>query len=353
MPYCRYIFNGITIDPNKNIRPCCHIQYHEDSIIHYDDFDFSAKTNFPKLAMAMKGDNWHPACVECQDSEKRDRDVPRSSRISSNNKYSDLPPGKFNLIDLKTSNTCNLSCRMCGPAVSSTWAQIVKRNPSIIEEFSFLHTDDKTHWDLDDNIMNYIKSAELLKFTGGEPFLIKDVKKVCKQLVEDRTVDTSKIRFILNTNGQVVLDQEWYDLLNSFKAEIHISVDGVGSRYEYIRPGSSWNLLQDFTGDLLEKFQGEVCISAVYQALNYIQFDEIHNWASSIGSIDCGVNEILYEPFFLNNSSVNPKIREKWGFPSIHDWDPQNFEKMKSFMARLDKIHGTDFQTECPELFDE
>lgn len=353
MPHCKFIFSGITVDPNKNIRPCCHIQSHEDSEIYYDDFDFSASTNFPELAIAMEGpDNWHPACIECRNSEEGDSERENSSRQIANRRYSELPPGQFNLIDLKTSNTCNLSCRMCHPGVSSSWKQIIKRNPDIVEDFIHLVGDDETHWDLDDRIINYIKNSELLKFTGGEPFLIKDVKKICKLLVEDRTIDTSKINLIINTNGQVILDSEWYDILNSYNTELHVSVDGVGSRYEYTRPGSNWNLLQDFMGNCQENFQGVIHVAGVYQALNYIQFDEIHKWAKS-WNCECGVDEILYDPFFLNNSSVNPQLREKWGFPTIHDWDPANFEKMKSFMARLDQIHGTDFQTECPEFFDE
>ena len=97
---------------------------------------------------------------------------------------------------------------------------------------------------------------------------------------------------------------------------------------------------------------GNITIAAISQALNYIQTDLLRDlpnrWKLKNGQ--SSVEETLYNPYFLNNSSVNPKLREKYGFTSLHDWDPNNFEKMKKYLERLDQVHNTDFITECPEF---
>jgi uncharacterized Fe-S cluster-containing radical SAM superfamily protein len=349
MPHCKFIYSGLTVDPNMEIRPCCHVQSNKDSYIKYNQFDFSVETNFPEMAESMKT-GWHPACTECSNLEAIGDESPRTKAEEN---YNDAPAGEYNLIDLKTSNTCNLTCVMCSPGFSSAWVQLLKKNPDIANNYSHLHfqPDEILHWDLDEKILDCIQNAELLKFTGGEPFLIKDVKKICKRLV-DSNIDTSTIKLIFNTNGNVTLNNEWYDILNSFDTEIHVSVDGVDRRYEYVRPNGSWSYLESFIGGLTENFYGNITIAAISQALNYIQTDLLRDlpnrWKLKNGQ--SSVEETLYNPYFLNNSSVNPKLREKYGFTSLHDWDPNNFEKMKKYLERLDQVHNTDFITECPEF---
>lgn len=355
MPYCTYLYNGLTIDSNTEVRPCCHIK-DTDIQKYLSDFDFTVDTNYPDIVEAMKT-GWHPACNECYNAEnditvrEEYRDSPRTR---ANKKYSDLPAGKYNLVNFKTSNTCNLACVMCGPGSSSAWLQIVKNNLHLGEDYPNLSQDDngKYSWPVTDEIINMLDQVELFKFTGGEPFLIKDNKRACLEIMKRRGGDVSDITLHIDTNGNVTLDDEWFDILNSFNTLISVSVDGVGSRYEYIRPGGSWSYLNEFIQILQERFNGEIVISPVAQALNYVQQDELREWAKGYG-LNAHPSEILYDPYFLNNSAVHPRIREKMGFHTIHDWEPENFEKMKVYLAKLDKIHGTDFRTECPEFFDD
>ena len=349
MPYCNYIYNALTIDTDTKIRPCCHVDdmYSIVKGVNIDNFDVNADTNFPKLAEAMKED-WHPACQICKDDEDIEK---YSARQRSNDEFERLPNGQYSVIDLKLSNTCNLACVMCGPGASSTWTQIVKQNPDITKYNKNLNGNNtKFNWTVDSKVHVLIQNARFLKLNGGEPFLIKDVKKICRSII-DSGRDVSNVKLEITTNGNVVLDDEWYDILNAFKTELYISVDGYGSRYEYIRPGSSWTMLLDFIHTTKQKFSGKIMIAVVAQALNYIQLPLMRKWAQDL-DVEIDISEILYHPYFLNISSVNPTLREKYGIESIHEWEPKNFEKMKLYLERLDQIHGTDFKKECGEFFD-
>lgn len=350
MPYCNYIYNGLTIDTDKQVRPCCHMDdnYPGMQDVWLDNFDHNADTNFPMLAKTMEN-GWHPSCQVCKDDEEIGK---YSARQRANTEFSKLPNGQYSMIDLKLSNTCNLACVMCGPGASSSWTQIVKQNADIVKYNEGLkNKSTRFNWEVTPAVFDMMKNADFLKFTGGEPFLIKDVKKICRSIVNSGR-DLSNVKLEITTNGNVVLDDEWYDILNAFKTELHISVDGYGSRYEYIRPGSSWTMLLDFIHTTKQKFNGYIMISVVAQALNYIQLPLMKKWSQEL-DVEIDISEILYHPYFLNNSSVSPALREKYGFESIHQWEPKNFEKMKLYLERLDKIHGTDFKTECGEFFDE
>jgi len=348
MPYCQQIYNGLTIDSDAIVRPCCHI---DDTMgldkVFIDKFDHKAETNFPKLAKVM-GSEWHAACILCREDEENGI---KSPRMYANEKYESLPAGQYNIIDLKLSNTCNLSCVMCNPGASSTWHQIVKQNPDLVEYNNGLFSSSNNKdFDFKDNILSIMDNIKFLKLSGGEPFLIKKVKKLCKDLIAKHG-DVSNIDLQITTNGNVILDDEWYNILNKFNTDLNISVDGLGSRYEYIRPGSSWKILQEFIKCTKQKYTGKVNITVVAQALNYIQLPLIRAWAKE-QEFEYDISEILYHPVFLNNSSVNPNIRKKYGVPTIHEWNPDNFIKMQKYLERLDKIHGKDFKTECKEFFE-
>lgn len=348
MPYCHQIYNGLTIDSDARVRPCCHI---DDTIgleqVFIDEFDYTAETNFPKLAKVMETE-WHDACRPCIQEENLGNISPR---IYANERYKNLPAGQYNIIDLKLSNTCNLSCVMCNSGASSTWHQIVKQNPDLVEYNNELYPDSiDRDFEIKNNVLSIMDNIKFLKLSGGEPFLIKKVKKLCKDLIAKHG-DVSNIDLQITTNGNVILDDEWYNILNKFNTDLNISVDGLGSRYEYIRPGSSWKILQEFIKCTKQKYTGKVNITVVAQALNYIQIPLIREWAKDNG-FEYDISEILYHPFFLNNSSVNPKLRKKYGVPTIHEWNPDNFIKMQKYLERLDKIHGKDFKTECREFFE-
>ena len=88
------------------------------------------------LRLALMNDKWHPECKRCMDEEK-------AGMKSMRNFYNERWDNRFNhadaveitdadtgavpddhvpfFYDIQLGNLCNLKCRICGPALSSSW----------------------------------------------------------------------------------------------------------------------------------------------------------------------------------------------------------------------------------------
>lgn len=352
MPKCVFIDNGITVGPDGLVRPCCHIQYNDDWLVHISDFDW--ENSFPDLKIKMEN-GWAEECNACRLDEIKNGNSPRT-------RYEQfaIEGSSKTIFDLKITNTCNLSCRMCTPSQSSTWDKIIKANPDVdLEKHSDrLHPVEKGrswHSDNLDTIKERFSNVKRLKFTGGEPFLVKQTKQICLNTIDTGASKDTALYFI--TNGQVFLEDDWFDIFKNFKTvDIDISVDGIGSRYEYIRPGSKWSGIEEFIDRLKSKKSENVDISVTYlpQTLNAGVYHETAQWAKKIDiTIHNETDWQLMEPYYMNYSSLNPKLREKLGITTDIPYVEENFKKLVDFMKDLDRIYGTDMRQECPELFDE
>ena len=350
MPKCAFIDNGVAIHPNGTVTPCCHIKPKKDSAVHISNLDW--QNSFPALREKMKN-GWAEECRSC----KLDEEANGNSARMRYEKFT-IPSNTKTIFDLKIANTCNLSCRMCTPRQSSTWDKIVKSNPDV-DWNSFdvrlypVKKGDSWHANYLEGIKDKLIEAKRIKFTGGEPFLVKHVKLVCKQVLDAGAIKAN-IKFI--TNGQVDLDNEWYDIINCFDdVNIDVSVDGIGSRYEYIRPGSKWNKIDEFINKIKHNCpRVEIGATFVPQTLNAAVFYDTQDWASSMGiNIYNDADWQLTDPEFMNYSSLKPSLREKLNIKTSIPYVEENFTRLVDFMRTLDKIHGTDMKKECPELFDE
>jgi len=149
-------------------------------------------------------------------------------------------------LDLKLGNICNLKCRICGSWSSSTFA---------IEELANLGKDEnrKTNhhyqmlrqgawprgntkfWQEIEQISDQIQYIE---FTGGEPFMIAEHFDLLKGLVNRGLAGGIEIHY--NTNGTQYPEQA-EEIWRHFRhVEIAVSIDDVGSRFEYQRTGAVW-----------------------------------------------------------------------------------------------------------------
>jgi len=351
MPRCPYLENGITIDPDGRVRPCCFINSSDISNKDYDGFDWN--DSFPELRKVME-DGWAHECTYCKTEENKKGDSPRT-RFD----HFSVDGGYKTIFDLKITNTCNLSCRMCSPTQSSTWDKVVKANKSanLQKHHSLIRPlkgSGGWHGKFLNDVKNNLDKVKFLKFTGGEPFLVKHTKEVCKYTIESGASSSTELKFI--TNGQVTLDDEWFEIFSKYKdVQIDVSVDAIGSRYEYIRPGSKWSSIEDFINNIKKKdLEIDLCITYLPQTLNAAVFYETEDWATNHGlEIRNYSDWQLRDPEFMNYSSLKPSVREKFNISTDIVYKEKNFKKLVAYMSALDKIYGTDMKQECPELFDE
>lgn len=314
MPRCTALKHSVSIGPNATVRPCCSWDNNNGKETDFGDDFRKNHSDWDKL---MAGDDWLPECRECQVAEQGGNS---SLRNYFNNLLSDSTDIEY--WDFKINNTCNLACRMCGPHSSSTWDQIAKQiDPQ--------HKAKTTKWHKNiDDIMHELYAAKHVKFTGGEPFLIPQVSKLVKFLVDQDIAPAIELSFI--TNGTQDLGK-YYHLLSSFKhVNITISIDAVGERFEYIRSGANWNQVSQNIININNNKPSNVklAIACLPQALNVNHMHEVEQW--------CKQNKI---GFYRATECIDPDYMS----PGALD-NPALRQKLIDKMKVLDKIHGTNYR---------
>ena len=357
MPKCVMFQNGIAISPNGNIRPCCHIDFvkqEDGGIIDWDKLHISNyhsqiwKEEFNRLEKIQETD-WLPECRQCKRSEVLEKDSPRL-------KYNEMYENVNGIVywDLKISNTCNLMCRMCGPGSSSIWKQNIKNSEYLN---SVVHNFDTHNWHSShlDFIKKEIVNAHTIKFTGGEPMLVKHVKEVINYLIEIGVSKNINLKFI--TNATVPFTSYWQNVFTQFKSiKVDVTIDGTGSRFEYIRAGANWDQVNANVQSML-KFASKheninVAGGGTLQALNASVMNETQVWAESIG-LDFDWGSEIFDPDFMTFASLNENLRNRYNIESETPFDPKKLEQLKKYMYAIDKIYGTDFKVACPEFFED
>lgn len=150
-------------------------------------------------------------------------------------------------LDIKLKNTCNLSCRICGPVASSKWAAEVSQHPESYPQWKS-SKNIKIEW-TDDTSSNLWKdigkigdNLRYVTFAGGEPLLDKSHVRMLEYFVNK---NRSKISLHYNTNGTVYASH-LIPFWNKFKqVELSFSIDNVELKFEYERHGSTWSTVID------------------------------------------------------------------------------------------------------------
>lgn len=234
--------------------------------------------------------------------------------------YENTEPDTLWFLDLKLGNICNLKCRICGSWSSSKWAQ---------EEIDYSDGDPKDHlaykhlkqgnWP-DENpefwrdIFLILPQIKYIEFTGGEPFMVPQHKK----LLEFASImEHTDIEIHYNTNGTQPIP---YHLLEDFKkVEIAYSIDNVGERFEYERYGAKWDNV-DKSNQLLEHFGDnesksyktdnittQLCFTINIQNVYYI--DKLLIWAKD-KNFDSIHWNYLHDPWHMNVQYMTPEAKE-------------------------------------------
>lgn len=178
------------------------------------------------------------------------------------------------VLDYRPSNQCNLKCRMCGSAASSSIESEVAENPELSKWYGNPKRDV-----VDTEIMSsYIASIELkkIKLLGGEPSIDPGVwdfiDKVSK--IEPQPV-------LMITTNATSFNPTFIELLSRFVAiKILFSVDAIGDEYDYIRTNARWKNTQRNVVKFFENFTGSAKLgfNVVVTPYNIFSLNRLIEW---------------------------------------------------------------------------
>lgn len=241
--HCPVIHGGLQISLKNQktgafIKHCCS-RYDLHLIMPGQDVWNNSKLT--PLRELNKTDVWDPGCWSCQGNERAGLTSFRTGMLEKFGKKENLSGPQR--LDLMFDISCNLACRSCGPDLSTFWQKHLKENdipfraPSpesrINEMIGILKTLDLTN-------------LEMVVFCGGETLLGNGYWQVAEEIIKMVPDAKEKLTLCFQTNGTQTVNPCNYSIIEKVHLiKLHISLDGTGERFEYLRWPASWEQVTD------------------------------------------------------------------------------------------------------------
>lgn len=274
-----------------------------------------------------------PECRECIENEK----VGGSSDRLSYWNYIDQPHNNIELeynvdtgnqfgtpidFDLRPGNLCNLACRMCGPASSSQLNKELNNNP-VLRELEDgpgswkqkISVVDGNTWSSENNlkyIEKSLKNTKRIKFLGGEPTLMPDVKRII-DFMNNNGIDKNLNYLHFTTNG-TNLNKNFYDSVKNYPTvDINLSIDGINETVEYIRYPVNFEKFKENYFKVRELPNVQTVLNCAVQALNLHNMIDFTTWAVETMKQFGELNFVLVTgPMYSSPAALPKEWRQRW-----------------------------------------
>lgn len=262
---------------------------------------------------------------------------------------------KFEFIELRLGNHCNLACRTCNPISSTKW--IKDWEALHFEKFYIPRTE--FNWPLDENFWNRLcehsASTRFIYINGGEPLLIDKHLNYLQFLIDNNY--SQNISLMYSTNSTVVNDL-YIDAWTKFKhVDICLSIDDIEDRNEYLRYPSKWNKTMEcyqWFLNLNTYSNINVRIMQTVSIMNIYYLKEFYEFFKDVNISRNYVNfPEYYSPKNLTREMKNAVLEKHKSMPFeteltnllSADGDESRFKEFLSYNERLDVIRNEKFSS--------
>ena len=272
------IHGGLNLDIKGStpmVKHCC---------LRPDEFAVDLTQNFweDKRFYALrefnKQEQWDPGCNNCQRLEQINLDSFRTGTNAGLQMYGQTDLSGPARIDLMFDISCNLACRICGTHSSTFWQKHLKENG--------LWDDPITGANPTKNVINALKQLDLsnlrmLTFSGGETLLGQAYWDVAEWLADNVPDAKEHLTLCFQTNGTQPIHTRNYNIIEKVHlVKLHVSLDGVGARFEYMRWPASWNQVVDNILSLRDNLPSNVMflVEETISIFNLYYLHELDQW---------------------------------------------------------------------------
>lgn len=366
--FCIYPWIHIHAYPTGEAYPCCHAEMKVGQIgdcrkqTLEDIWNSDAQR---QLRLDMLNQTKNPACGRCYEQEEAGFFSGRKSankhhghhieKISNTDETGRLDSMALTYWDIRFSNLCNLRCRSCGHIFSSQWYQDQAQlaGGDWKEQNKVLNYAGRTETDMWDQLEPHLEYVEQIYFAGGEPLLMEEHYRILDEL--DRR-NMYHVRLIYNTNftHTDLKGRSVFDYWKKFKSvAVGASLDAQGTRAEYIRKGTDWQIVENNRRQMLAICPDvDFYISPTLSILNALHLPDFHrSWVEQelIRAQDLNVN-ILQDPAHYRIDIAPPHYKEllvrkyRQHIDWLKDQDQLQratvgFESAITFMSASDNSH--------------
>lgn len=222
---CELPNHGIFISPQGIVTSCCVSMQNPFGDMNKEECSKIWNNNTAKqFRNDFSSGNIPVSCSLCV---KNNHNI----RISKSKRINELKTKNSKIVhaDITLGNMCQLTCTMCGPTWSHTWAKL-QADPSKIWYLS----KEKMY-----EILDTIKGVKDVEIKGGEPFFMPYFDEFINELHKQNPDVTVNIL----TNGLHINANHIEQLKKLDRVNIGVSAEATGDLYQYIR-GGKYNFSQ-------------------------------------------------------------------------------------------------------------
>ncbi len=364
---------------NINTASFKHNKTHETIYIHKEGLQ-SAWNSYTRkiISTALDKGIRLPSCQACWDHEDAGA---VSARQRHNEAFKDVVPNKDQprILIIKPGNICNLGCRMCNPATSTSlyndfykleteqksfegsFKEYTNNFEIIRESFS------KNNNGIWDTLNHWAHDLHFIDIYGGEPMLSPEIWNTLKHAVDQNVSQSISIQYHTNCT---IWNDRYIDLLQHFKSvNIGLSIDSNDpTQLEYIRHKSNYqeviSILKKYV-DLKNKFNNiNPFITVTVSIYNIYYLDKIIDGLKTFGlpvklnfvhspshydirHLPVPIKKHLIEKFSNENKLNNVISLLEQTIPGCDiEWP-----KWRREVHMLDKIRNQSFQETFPDWY--
>ena len=358
--YCSMIHNGLELNfngPEATARHCCLRGTRFPIDI---ETDFWNDSRFTPLRNINKQNIWAPGCENCQSLEAAGQTSFRTGMNAglAGNILGSSGPKR---IDLMFDISCNLACRSCEPQSSTFWQKHLKEHG----EWSQPVGAPQQH----NNVITALEKLDLfnlrmLVFCGGETLLGQAYWEVTKWLADNVPNAKKQLTLCFQTNGTQPIHPRNYELIDRFHlVKLHVSLDGIKQKFEYLRWPASWNQVIDNIMHIRETAPSNVMfhIEETVSIFNLFYLSELEEWASKNFTANREGDKITHDKhlahgvFGLQNCTQEyvdaiQNTRYKSLIPYNWKESSTNNARMIHEIRKFDNFRNESFQETFPEV---
>jgi organic radical activating enzyme len=386
-PFCILPFIHLATHPIGTVTPCCITDMDNDMSTSKKDGlnmfldkdpieEIANSVNFKEVRRKMISGEFPSECKTCYFYEKNKI---YSKRMESNLKFAHLidealenteedgtlKSVNYKYIELRLGTVCNLKCVTCNPFSSNRWNEDVDAFKDTEFEKNYFRCDIRTEWfrsqTFYDELLTKCDGLEEVWINGGEPTLIKEHAYFLEKLIEDGRAKNVNLHYSINMWS---IPDKFIEIWKKFKhVRLHLSIDDIGERNDYIRHGSKWTSIMNSFDKILQYrdvFKLEVCQTV--SCLNVSNIDEFKKFFNQYNMVIA--HNYVHHPSFLHVSILPTEMKQDILNNLVHlrederlrleaellkETKEEEFEKFKSYINLLDKKRNNDIRIALPE----
>lgn len=329
--FCSLPFNGAQIDEDGTVRPCCNWDPVEKDwpTMQYGLANAVQHHRFKEVRHNMLNGINTPGCRRCFENERAKKDSSRLANLSrdrdwiretNHNNLFSKDFYELHYLDTTFSILCNLSCRMCSGAVSSTFGKIIGKD-NITDSY------DISEVDID------VSKLDRIKFVGGEPLMEPKHNLFLEKIVSDG-VDLKNLDLVYHSNATKLPSKAVQEIWKKCKSVlINLSIDGYRDTNWQQRPGPyNWDDIETVCKQYKEWSQEwkniRMRISSVITKINIFNLHELEKW----------IDDFWGQEYLEKDEAFFGAYCIEWpGQLSICDWslDEEKKQKVNEYIFKI------------------